>query len=149
MQKLLIWLALPMVTGSSRQGTLKGSDSHVQWEVFITSPAASAWQVRQLRVTSCGVVSGPWTISGWEVWTGVGWIAACGSSAGGEALGQKTVTGMMMTARVTIRPMSQTGIRFLIEAPAFLLGYSEIRLARWAMLSRNTARSRSSASRMR
>ena len=36
MQKLLIWVFLPIVTGSSRQGTLTGSPSQVQWVVCMT-----------------------------------------------------------------------------------------------------------------
>jgi hypothetical protein len=65
MQKLLIWLALPMVTGSSRQGTSNSFDSHVQWVVAMTAVAASSWHSRQARVTSCPVSNSPLTMSLW------------------------------------------------------------------------------------
>src|SRR5919109_3790822 len=70
MQKLLIWLIFPIVTGVSRQGTSKAFDSHVQCVVFMTCAAASSWHSRQARVTSCPVLNSPFTISLWSTCTG-------------------------------------------------------------------------------
>ena len=59
MQKLLIWFFLPIVTGSSRQGTVVGWLSHVQWVVFIIWLAELGWHFRQACVTSCPMANGP------------------------------------------------------------------------------------------
>ena len=60
-QKLFMMRGLP-----SRWPVKEFVPSQVQWIVFLTSPAASVWQVEQASVTSSAVVNGPLRTSNFE-----------------------------------------------------------------------------------